>query len=110
MAADISFQRDIVSIFQQHCVACHLTGKEPGQLALGPDKAYATLVGKASRESAYQLVQPGNADKSYLVMKLDGTHAQAGGQGVRMAFGAKPVSQAQRHMLRDWINAGAPRN
>lgn len=109
-AAEISFSRDIQPIFETHCVACHLTGKEPGKLALGPKQAYANLVNAASSESSLKRVRPGDPEASYLMHKLEGTHSDVGGQGVRMAFGAKPLSLAQRHLLRDWIIAGAPQN
>ena len=109
-AADISFARDIVPIFEARCVACHLTGKEPGKLALRADQAYTSLVNKASSESPLKRVVPADPDASYLLHKLDGTHSDVGGGGVRMAFGAKPLSVAERHMIRDWIIAGAPNN
>jgi len=110
MAADISFKRDITPIFEAQCVACHLTGKEPGKLALAPQKAYASLVNKVSNETTMKRVVPGDADASYLMRKLNGTHAEVGGQGVRMAFGAKPLTLTQRRLIQDWIMAGAPNN
>ena len=109
-AADISFARDIAPLLESQCASCHMTGQEPGKLALGSGKAYASLVNHAASEAPMKRVTPGDADASYVLHKLDGTHSEAGGQGVRMGFGAKPLSLAQRQMIRAWILAGAPNN
>ena len=42
--------------------------------------------------------------------KLDGTHLDAGGQGVQMPFGAPPLEPEVRERIRAWIAAGALNN
>lgn len=109
-AAPVSFEREVLPIFKQHCVACHMTGQEQGGLALAPRLAHASLVGVPSRESALRRVEPGAAEASYLVRKLDGTHQEAGGSGVQMPMGGPPLDAESRDLLRRWIAEGALRN
>ena len=86
----VSFARDIAPILKTQCATCHLTGQEAGGMALHPRKAYSSLVNVAAQESALLRVKPGAPEQSYLMLKLDGTHLDAGGQGARMPFGMPP--------------------
>ena len=61
-------------------------------------------------DDANELVYPGAPGKSYLMHKLDGTHLDAGGQGVQMPFGAPPLEPEVRERIRAWIAAGALNN
>ena len=49
----------------------------------------------------------GDPDKSYLVMKLENTHAKNGGAGAQMPFGAAPLSPDKIAKIRQWIKDGA---
>jgi hypothetical protein len=63
------------------------------------------LVGVASSEvPSLQRVQPGNAENSYLVHKIEGRAAV----GARMPLGGPPLSQANIDLIKQWIVAGAP--
>jgi hypothetical protein len=106
----VSFARDIAPLLKTRCAICHMTGQEPGSMALHPGKAYASLVNMASVQSALLRVKPGAPEQSYLLLKLDGTHLDAGGQGVRMPFGMAPLDEITRQRIRDWIAAGAANN
>jgi len=106
----VSFKRDITPLLKVRCAVCHLIGEEPGNMALHPAAAYKTLVGVKSVESPLLRVKPGAADESYMIRKLEGTHIEAGGKGVRMPMDGDPLTDAQIHMIRAWINAGAPDN
>lgn len=106
----VRFAEDIVPILKQHCAVCHLTGKEQGGLALHPGVAYDNLVAVPSLQSRFPRVKPGEPMESYLLMKLDGTHLEAGGRGARMPFGAPQLAPDIRRRIGDWIAAGAPRN
>ena len=105
-----SFARDIVPLIKFRCVACHLTGEESGSLALYPAAAYASLVDKASVGGPLKRVEPGEPDRSYLVRKLEGTHIEVGGSGMRMPLDGAWLSDAETAMIRAWIGAGAPDN
>jgi hypothetical protein len=109
-AATVSFSRDLVPVLKASCASCHLTGDEAGNLALHPGAAYRSLVGVPSIESEWLRVKPGVPDESYLLMKIDGTHLDAGGSGARMPFNMPALDAATRERFRQWIAAGAPEN
>lgn len=108
-AADINFSRDIAPVFKNNCATCHLTGQEAGNLALHPGAAYASVVNAPSVESKLLRVKPGAPEQSYLMLKLEGKHLDAGGSGQRMPFGLPPLDEATLQRIRDWIVMGAPR-
>lgn len=107
-APTVFYQQDIVPILEQNCATCHLTGEEAGGMSLVGDAAVGFLVGKPSQEVPTILrVEPGAPDKSYLVMKLEGTHLDHGGSGARMPFGGFPLDDADMAKIRAWIAQGA---
>jgi len=101
------FSVDIVPVFNTRCVACHLTGDEPGRMALTPESAYSSLVGVPSAEAALLRVKPGDPDASYLVKKIEGQQRAAGGIGERMPFGGPALDAETIAAIRAWIAAGA---
>lgn len=107
---DVSFVRDIAPLLKTRCAPCHLTGEEPGHMALHPKAAYKSLVNAPSVESSLLRVKPGVADESYMIRKLAGTHLEAGGSGMRMPMEGPPLSAVEIAMIRRWINAGAFEN
>lgn len=109
-AKSVSFSSDIVPILKKRCAVCHLTGQEAGHLALHPKAAHASLFKQKSEMSKWLLVEPGQPGKSYLLMKLDGSHLRKGGKGARMPFAQAPLSPHEIALFRDWIAAGAPKN
>ncbi|MGK2286265.1 hypothetical protein [Pedomonas sp. V897] len=106
----VSFQRDIVPVLRTRCATCHMTGREAGNIALHPGAAYASLVNVSSVSSKHLRVKPGAPEDSYLMMKLDGTHLDAGGKGARMPMGAPPLDEKTREKIRNWIAEGAQDN
>ncbi len=107
-AATVYYQKDIVPILEQNCATCHLTGEEAGGMSLVGDAAIGFLVGKPSEGApATMRVEPGAPDKSYLVMKLEGTHIDHGGSGARMPFGGFPLGDGDMAKIRAWISQGA---
>ncbi|RME63487.1 MAG: hypothetical protein D6782_10155 [Alphaproteobacteria bacterium] len=105
-----SFARDIVPLLKQRCASCHLTGDEPGGMALNPKAAYRSLVGAASQQSPLVRVAPGRVQDSYLMAKLTNRQAEAGGYGDPMPLDGWPLADADIEMVRRWIAAGAPDN
>lgn len=109
-SSGVSYSKDVQPIFNNYCVVCHQIQGEAG-LALEPNRSYNNLVGVQSTQSSTQLlVKAGAPEESYLLAKLNGTQAQAGGSGVRMPYGAAPLSQAQLNLIRQWITDGASNN
>lgn len=103
----VSFVRDIAPVLREQCASCHLTGQEAGRLALHPGAAYGSLVGVPSTESKLMRVKPGAPDESYMLLKLEGRHLDAGGTGARMPLGAPPLDGPTLQRIRAWIGAGA---
>ncbi len=89
----IDFQQQIVPIFEQHCIRCHLPGIEKGDLSLA---TFDDL-------KANEYVVAGDPDGSYLlelVTPLDGDPPA-------MPQQAEPLSKDQVSLLRQWIAEGA---
>lgn len=105
-----SFAKDIVPILKRRCATCHLTGDEPGGMALYPAAAYDSLVGAPSLESPLLRVAPGKPEESYVFRKLEGTHIEAGGYGDGMPLDGWPLDAPDIDLFKRWIAAGAPDN
>lgn len=105
-----SFSKDVVPIFRAHCVACHMTGAEPGKISLVPARAYDAIVNAMAVEVAMPRVEPKAPERSYLLHKLAGTHVSAGGSGTRMPPAGRPLTAEQIAVIQRWVMAGAPRN
>lgn len=105
--ARAGFRSTIVPLLKERCVGCHLTGEEPGGLALHPNAAYRNLVDVPSVESPLMRVRPGDPARSYLWRKLEGTHREAGGGGERMPLDQPPLDASALDTIRRWIEAGA---
>ena len=108
----VSFSKDIQPIFNSNCVICH-QGQVGAQasLTLEPKLSYSKLVDVPSTESATEMrVKAGAPDQSYLLAKLNGTQAQAGGSGAQMPYGSPPIPQDQINLVQQWIAENAPNN
>ena len=97
------------TVFTPICSGCHSGPSGPtlpsGQDLTSAEASYANLVGVPSLEvPSLQRVNPGDADASYLVQKLEGTAAE----GARMPLDGDPLPPATIAAIRDWITAGAP--
>lgn len=111
LADEVLFEQDLMPTIKRRCGACHITGDEPGKMALVPGKAYASLVGQDSVElPTMKRVAPGEPEQSYLMHKLQGTHVEVGGNGARMPFHQGPLPASQIEQIRLWIAQGAPDN
>ena len=92
--------------FAQSCAfsSCHGEPNPMQGLSFDEDQesVHAHLLGPSNQQPEYNLVEPGNSDGSWLVMKLEGTATV----GDRMPQG-NPLSQADIDAVRDWISAGA---
>lgn len=99
------------SIFAPKCSGCHTGGGGglPGSMNLSSANAsFAALVNVASlQQPALMRVNPGAAESSYIIHKLEG---RAGIAGVRMPQGGPFLSTAEIDAVKAWINAGATNN
>lgn len=109
-APKVSFQSDLMPILKRRCAACHITGDEPGKMALVPGKAYDFIVDVDAVDVAMKRIAPGDPDNSYLLHKLLGTHLDVGGNGVRMPFHQGPLPKKDLDNFRLWIEQGANNN
>jgi hypothetical protein len=98
------FPAKVQPILDMNCVVCHQNAEPLGNLSLEAGAALKNTVGVASDELASMpRVTPGDAAKSYLLHKLDGTHEKVGGSGDRMPLGADPLSAADIATIQTWI-------
>lgn len=92
----------VQSTIDSNCVGCH------GITALGglDLRSITDAIGTASATAPLDLIVPGDADNSYLVHKLEGTHGTVNGSGTAMPpSGPLPASTIAD--IRAWIDAGA---
>ena len=99
-------------IFTSRCAtsACH-SGNPPANapLSLDPGLAWSQLVGVPSVQlPSMNLVEPGDPERSYLVLKLRGTAGAAGGTGTLMPLGDAPLDAEEQASVEAWIADGAP--
>jgi len=103
-------------IFTPTCTdpSCHSAIGRAGDLVLEADPSDAQFVYNqlvnvpaanfaASQESLLR-VEPGNADGSFLLIKL---HGPTPPQGARMPSGKPPLTDSQLQLIHDWISQGA---
>jgi hypothetical protein len=106
--ADPSFAAVVQEIFDRRgCTqaGCHNNATVSG-LTLARGASYAALVNVRAANEPIVRVIPGNADGSYLVIKLEGRQAV----GVRMPFGGAPLDEIDLANIKNWINQGAKNN
>jgi hypothetical protein len=111
-----SLRADVLPVFQTSCTSnstCH--GSSDGiEVFLSGGDVHRRIVGVPSTELATMpYVTPGDPTNSYLMHKVDGTladfHAHCAKQdcGLQMPKGEAPLSQADRDVIRAWIEQGA---
>ncbi len=107
--ANPSFVTDINPIFQARgCAsgACHGSGAGGLTLKASAAENYGQLVGVQAAGEPFQLVAAGDAENSYLVIKIEGRQTS----GTRMPRGGNPLDAVDRGNIRNWIDNGAPNN
>ncbi len=109
-----TFRADIDEIIQRRgcsSSSCHSRAPREAQAGLwlntNPGGNYSMLVNAdAWSEPAYKRVLPGDADNSYLMIKLEGRQLV----GLQMPRNATPLDSIDITNIRNWINNGAPNN
>jgi len=104
-----AFDANIQEIFiRKGCTAsnCHGAAEE-ASLDLRSGSSYAALVNVvAFSDGDFFRVNPGNAQDSYLVMKIEGRQTV----GETMPLDGSPLDNIDRTNIRNWIDNGAPNN
>ena len=106
---DPSFASDINPLFQtQGCSsgACHGSGAGGLTLTASVSDNYSRLVGVQAIGEPFQLVAAGDAQNSYLVIKIEGRQTS----GTRMPRGGNALDGVDRANIRNWIDNGALNN
>ena len=94
-------------VFTPQCVMCHGDDVAEAGLNLEDGTSFASLVNVPSTQVALDLVEPNDAENSYLIHKLDG---RDGIVGDRMPYDAEFLSEADIEVIKQWINDGAQDN
>ena len=113
----VSFATQVQPIFTFNCVPCH----GPPFPAQGQDLTdYTTITSTAIDVPANETIltsmldriEPLDSTLSYLIHKIDGTHLDPAvqGSGLQMPRLRPPLPQANRDLIRAWINQGAQNN
>ena len=103
--------RDAILVPRCAIPTCHDAAARSGNLALDAASAYDALVGvepniDTAREAGLLLVDPGEPDNSFLLIKLSGPPPD---QGSRMPLTGTPLSESETAAIADWIARGAER-
>ncbi len=88
-----------------HCIACHSgSNAEQGMRLDSAANSYYALVDVRSNQNPLQdRVEPGDADRSYLIVKLEGTQIT----GAQMPKDGNPLDAETIAVIRQWIDEGA---
>lgn len=91
-------------MFDPRCVAHHGGDAVQAGLDLSEGMAHAALVNVPSTQTALDLVEPGDAENSYLIHKLEG---RPGIVRDPMPPIGDPLTPEEIGAIRDWIDGGA---
>ncbi len=94
----ITFDEHIKPIFREHCASCHSQSDKQSDLAL--DSYSGSLAGGSSGE----VIAEGNSGNSRLYKLV--THAEQ----PKMPPDSDPIPEAQRELIKLWIDQGMPEN
>src|SRR5438874_1525568 len=96
--AKVSFTRDVLPLFQQHCVGCHQPAKQGGSYLM---TSRADLLKKGDTDNPG--VVPGKPEQSYLLAQL----RPADGKPPAMPKNKPPLSEKEVGLIARWIAEGA---
>jgi mono/diheme cytochrome c family protein len=100
-APPIDFQKQVQPILAEHCAHCHGVDAKTRKAKLRLDTRDAALKGGTSGEPA---IMPGQPDKSELIRRITTHDADL---QMPPADEKKPLSEAQKKVLRQWVAEGA---
>ena len=97
------------TIFTPSCAVsgCHVGSNPVLGLDLSDGNSFANIVGVTSRESTgLKLVEPGQPENSYLVIKIEGGAGMMPGTMI-MPLGRPALSDQAIEDVKEWIRTGA---
>ena len=106
--ANPAFGADVQEIFDRigcSTSGCHGTSQRAG-LDLRSGSAYSNLVNVQAMSESVLRVIPGDANGSYIVIKLEGRQTVGG----RMPLNGTALDNIDLTNIKNWINNGAPNN
>ena len=96
---------DVQSILDDNCSGCHIGGGSSGGLTL--DDVNDSVNDPSDDIPSMDRIEPGDADNSYIWLKLNNTHTAAGGSGGDMPPSGALASD-DLSVIETWIEEGAP--
>ncbi|MCY4122081.1 MAG: hypothetical protein OXG72_14305 [Acidobacteria bacterium] len=94
-------------VFNPSCVVHHGATVAEADLDLSEGRSFANLVNVMSTQVGLELVEPNDAENSYLIHKLDG---RAGIVGARMPPNGPFLTDEALDLIKQWIDEGAQDN
>jgi len=94
-------------VFNPSCVVHHGATVAEADLDLSEGRSFANLVNVMSTQVGLELVEPNDAENSYLIHKLDG---RAGIVGARMPPNGPFITDEALDIIKRWIDDGARDN
>lgn len=99
--AGVSFANDVFPIIERRCIKCHGGPKDDGTLRIEEGLDLRTFAGLLEGSFNGPVIEPGNAEESYLVeLIVEG----------EMPKREPRLLPAEIRAITDWVNAGAPDN
>lgn len=98
---------DIQPIWDSGCAGCHTNGGVTEDLSLDDGFAATVEVTATQVDSMVLVSTDGDPDSSYLWLKLQGTHADAGGSGTAMPPTGS-LDEVAMQNVQNWLEDGAP--
>lgn len=97
-------------IFDERCISCHGDGRKSAGLDLTRGNSYDMLVGRASvTGGGSTLVEPGDADISYISSILENAELPANAGGLNHVTTVM-LDNDMLLLLREWINSGSEKD
>ncbi len=96
-AGKVSYYKEVLPIFRQHCQGCHQPAKPLGGYVM---TSYADLLKKGDSEKPG--IVPNKLDESFLVKLLGEVKGRS-----RMPKNQPPLADAQIKLIEKWVNEGA---
>ena len=98
----------VQEIFDNNCVSCHGSNNPLAGLDLSPGNSYDAIFGGPSNQSDFDLVHPGDTERSYLYSKI----VKSDASNVVISGGKMPstgeLTEIEIDLIRFWIYSGAP--
>lgn len=99
-ASALSYEKDILPIFEERCFNCHGNGKHKGSVNLDPTDI-GRIIGKSPRH-----IRPGDHTQSVLYEVL--TYEDDNDTRMPPPKEGPPLTASEKKKIREWIDAGAP--